>query len=177
MSERRMRAALRRAIWSNVENLVPPDFDYDAANEIVSQLCVLVNTVVEDFKNVAELRKIGYEKQRWYAIGIHISDEKMTVQNTLEGANCTPYAHQHALALRSMRTVSDYAVALFKAAAHISERYVHRAYVRLPVVQRRVLRTHLGRIDTVHAYELAWDVVVTLAYKLQRAIRWHIGPE
>ncbi len=90
MSERRRRAALRRAIWSNMEVLVPPDFDYDAANEIVSQLCGMVNTVVEDFKNVAEFNRIGYKKQHWYAIQIHVSEGKMTLQNTLEGANCTP---------------------------------------------------------------------------------------
>ena len=90
MSERRRKAALRRAIWSNMEVLVPPDFDYDAANEIVSQLCGMVKTVVEDFKNVAEFNRIGYRKQHWYAVQIHVSEDKMTLQNTLEGANCTP---------------------------------------------------------------------------------------
>ena len=91
MGEKRRKAALRRAIWSNMEYLVPPDFDYDAANEIVSQLCGMVSTVVEDFKNVTELDKIGYRKQNWYAMHVHISGDRMTVQNTLEGANCTPH--------------------------------------------------------------------------------------
>lgn len=92
MSEKRRKSALRRAIWNNMEHLVPPDFDYDAANEIVSQLCGIVSTVVEDFKTVAELNKIGYSKQHWYTLQIHVSGERMTVQNTLEGANCTPHS-------------------------------------------------------------------------------------
>lgn len=91
MGEKRRKAALRSAIWSNMEYLVPPDFDYDAASEIVSQLCGIVDTVVEDFKNVAEFDRIGYRKQHWYALHVHISGDRMTVQNTLEGANCTPY--------------------------------------------------------------------------------------
>ncbi len=91
MSERRRRAALRRAIWNSMEVLVPPDFDYDAANDIVLQLCCMVNTVVEDFKNVAEMDRIGYGKSHWYSLQIHVSGERITLQNTLEGANCTPY--------------------------------------------------------------------------------------
>ena len=91
MSERRRRAALRRAIWNSMEHLAPPDFDYDAANEIVYQLCGMVNTVVEDFKNVAEFNRIGYRKRHWYAMCIHVSENNMTVQNTLEGADCTPH--------------------------------------------------------------------------------------
>lgn len=91
MEERKRRAALKRAIWSNIELLAPPDFDYDSAGRIVSELCGLVNTVVEDVKNVAEFNRIGYRKSHWYAVQIHVSEDGMTVQNTLEGANCTPH--------------------------------------------------------------------------------------
>lgn len=90
IGERRRRAALRRAIWRNIEATLPGEFDYEAANEVVKQLCGIVLTVAEDMKSVGEFNRIGYRKRHWYAMELHISEDSMTAQNTLEGAFCEP---------------------------------------------------------------------------------------
>ncbi len=91
MGERRRKAALRRAVWCNVEVGLPGGFDYEAANDIVSQLCNAVGTVVEDMRNVAEFNRIGYRKRHWYVLQLNISEDTITAQNTLEGADCAPH--------------------------------------------------------------------------------------
>ena len=86
--ERIRKAELRRAIWRNIEALLPGEFDYEAADEVVNQLCSAVLTVVEDMRNVGEFNRIGYRKRHWYVMELHISEDKVTSQNTLEGADC-----------------------------------------------------------------------------------------
>jgi len=90
IGERRRKAALRRAIWYNIEALLPGEFDYEAANEVVTQLCNTVATVAEDMRNVGEFNRIGYRKRHWYVMELQISEDRITAQNTLEGANCEP---------------------------------------------------------------------------------------
>ncbi|MCL4364815.1 MAG: hypothetical protein M1569_02830 [Candidatus Marsarchaeota archaeon] len=92
VGDRRRMAVLRRAIWSVIESGLPGEFDIDAADDAVSQLCKAVSTVAEDMKTVSEMNKIGYIKRHWYVLELNISDSSIAMQNTLEGAGqCPPF--------------------------------------------------------------------------------------
>ncbi len=87
---KRRETALRRAIWDKIERKLDQQLDVGAVYEITDELCKVVDTVVEDMNTVGELNRIGYEKKHHYRLELCISDDRVTSQNTLEGAGSLP---------------------------------------------------------------------------------------
>lgn len=90
VSRKRREAALRRALWNFVEGEVNQDLDVSVANEVVSKNCEVLRLVVEDMKTVGELNHVGFPRRHWYSLRLDIGEDKITLQNILEGARSSP---------------------------------------------------------------------------------------
>ncbi len=87
---KRREAALKRALWNFVEKEAAEELDLTVAKEVVQRLYEVLKFVVEDMKSVGELNRIGLQRRHWYNMELSIGEDKINVQNILEGARSSP---------------------------------------------------------------------------------------
>jgi len=90
VSRKRRETALRRAVWDFVEMEVDQELDFAVANVVVQRMCEILRFVVEDMKTVGELNRAGSRRRHWYTLELNIGEDKINVQNILEGAGSSP---------------------------------------------------------------------------------------
>ncbi len=89
-SRKKSEADLKRAFWNFLERRASQDLDLDVARGIVEKMCEVANLVVEDMETVGELNRIGFARRHWYNLELSIGEDKIVVQNSLEGAGSSP---------------------------------------------------------------------------------------
>lgn len=111
-SRQRRLAMVQRAVWDFIEGEVH-QLDASVAKEVASKVCDAVGFVAQDMNNVAELNRIGMRRRHWYNLQLDIGEDRLELQNTLEGAISSSPQHPAMAQPRLYRTLISLVLDLF----------------------------------------------------------------